>query len=239
MSFNYDTLIDKSLQKWARGIWHADSGYGFDVARGADAWSARDTPGPFPNEPLRLLKPHGSLHWTAIDQDAQTLALHKESYRQSAAKENVIPPTWDKTVLSQWPWKPVWEEASRYLQRVRCLVVVGYSVPPTDLMSQALLQSSIGDTDLRLLVVVNPDADARGRVVDLASAGITGKTRIIELGALRDFAMLLGETADERRRRAAVPRTVRSELRDLEEQIEDLRFNEVAVLEDRVDALED
>jgi hypothetical protein len=201
VSFNYDALIDSSVTRWARGIWSGGGGYGFNVDKGAGTWTAPSTPGPFPKEYLRLLKPHGSLHWSNVREGDELLDLRADAYAQRAAKTNVIPPTWDKTVLSKWPWKPVWEEASRYLQRVRCLVVIGYSVPPTDLMSQALIKSSLSDADLRLLVVVNPDADARGRVIDLARAAIKPKTRVIELGALHDFALLLDETPEERRRR--------------------------------------
>jgi hypothetical protein len=239
VSFNYDTLIDHSLTRWARGIWDARCGYGFDVEKGAAAWTAPSTPGPFPQEYLRLLKPHGSLHWTNVNEETETLDLRADAYAQKAARSNVIPPTWDKTVLGRWPWKPVWEESSRYLQRVRCLIVVGYSVPPTDLMSQALIKSSLSRAELRLLVVVNPDADARGRVIDLARAAIKPKTRVIELGALRDFALLLDETPDERRRRSHRFDPVMGELARLEQRIDDYRSDELWDLDSRVGDLED
>jgi hypothetical protein len=57
-------------------------------------------------------------------------------------------------------------------------------------MSQALIKSSLSGAELRLLVVVNPDREARGRVIDLSRAAIKPKTRIIELSAIRDFALL-------------------------------------------------
>lgn len=238
ISFNYDTLIDDSLRRWARGIWVADEGYGFKVRNGQDAWSASPTPGPFPQEPLRLLKPHGSLHWGGVDAEAEDLDLHSNPYGQRAARSNVIPPTWDKTILGTWPWKPVWEDSSRYLQQVRCLIVIGYSVPATDLMSQALIKSSLSGADLRLLVVVNPDPAARGRVIDLSRAAIKPKTRIIELGALRDFALLLEETPEERQKRAGIPRAVRLELAKLMSELEDLRQGELWDLETRLEDLE-
>lgn len=235
VSFNYDTLIDSSLTRWARGIWDASCGYGFTVGQGAPAWTAPTTPGPFTQNYVRLLKPHGSLHWHNVKEDDKTLDLRSEAYAQQAAKTNVIPPTWDKSILGTWPWKPVWEEASRYLQKVRCLIVIGYSVPATDLMSQALIKSSLSDAELRLLVVVNPDPHARGRVIDLARTAIRPKTRVIELGALRDFALLLDETPDERRRRAAI----RDEIAELEQRLEDIQQSELWDLESRVDDLED
>ncbi len=194
ISFNYDTLIDDACRRNSDGIWAADCGYGFDIGVGTDDWSAKTRPGPFPEEYLRLLKPHGSLHWTRVNEDKRTLALRGNPYALSPATKNIIPPTWDKTVLGQWPWKPVWRECSRYLQYARCLIVIGYSVPVTDLMTQALIKSSLGHANLRLLVVVNPDAAARRRVVNLATAGIKPKTRVLEMGALEDFGRLLEET---------------------------------------------
>jgi hypothetical protein len=238
VSFNYDALIDDSLRRWARGIWDAARGYGFDVGKGGESWSSERTPGPFPREYLRLLKPHGSLHWYNVKPDDAKLDLRAEAYVQRAARSNVIPPTWDKTILGTWPWKPVWEEASRYLQQVRCLIVIGYSVPPTDLMSQALMKSSLSSADLRLLVVVNPDAGARARVIDLARAAIKPKTRVLELGALQDFALLLDETSAERRRRTAQLIPLRREIRRLNRRIDDLRDDELGDLDSRVEDLE-
>jgi hypothetical protein len=238
VSFNYDTLIDRALTKWARGIWDASCGYGFDITEGAPAWTAPSTPGPFPREYLRLLKPHGSLHWSNVDTDNETLQLRESAYGQRSVKTNVIPPTWDKAILGQWPWKPIWQESSRYLQRVRCLIVIGYSVPPTDLMSQALIKSSLSSAELRLLVVVNPDPEARGRVIDLARAAIKPRTRVIELGALHDFALLLDETPEEKRRRAERLHAVRREIASLRRRIDDFRDDELWDLESRIEDLE-
>lgn len=239
ISFNYDTLIDSALCGWSKGVWLAKRGYGIRVVRNAEEWSAPPTPGPVARESLKLLKPHGSLHWTNLDRQNNCLDLSLHPYGQRPAKENVIPPTWDKSILSTWPWKPIWKAASRHLQEARCLVTIGYSVPPTDLMTQALIKSSLGNTDLRLLVVVNPDPIARQRVIDLARAGIKAKTRVIELGTLMDFALLLDETPAERRRRTTVPRGVRNALKKVRSEIEDLRNDEIADFEDRLSDLED
>ncbi len=213
-------------------------GYNFEVGKGSDRWSAKSRPGPFPKEHLRLLKPHGSLHWANLDRTAERLDLHPNPYRQRAAKTNLIPPTWDKSVLGQWPWKPVWEESSRLLQRVRCLIVVGYSVPATDLMSQALVKSSLSTTELRLLVVVNPDPAARGRVVNLAQGAIRPRTRIVELEALQDFGLLLEETPDERRKRTATMMSIRKRFAGLEDRIDQLDEVDPLDIESRLEALE-
>jgi hypothetical protein len=257
INFNYDVLMDEALSRLGAGRWKADCGYGLKLVDGVDAWSAASTPGAFPRKKfLRLLKPHGSLHWAGIDRDRQRLRLEADAYAQRPAKGNIIPPTWDKQILGEWPWKPIWRQAGLMLQQTRCLIVVGYSVPQTDLMSQALIRSSLseGMGNLRLVVVANPDADARARVIDLARAAITPSTRILELDTLRDFVGLLDETPQERREREQTPRRIRvlsrrvkeikdslepHDLEDLEFRLDELEEHDMGAIESRLDALEE
>jgi hypothetical protein len=249
ISFNYDTLIDESVRRWSSGIWKAQCGYGFRASLGADEWSAEPTPGRFPDRNyLRLLKPHGSLHWSEVDSRARSMRFAADPYGATVAAGNIIPPTWDKTILGEWPWKPVWEEASRALQRTRCLIVIGYSVPLTDLTSQALIRSSLSGGELRLIVVANPDAEARSRVIDLARGAITSQTRILELNTLGDFAGLLDLTPDEVRESSATSRRLSlferrirrldRQVGDLDDRTEDLQWHDLADLDSRLGQLE-
>ncbi len=239
ISFNYDTLIDVSVSRFCAGIWKADKGYGFRIRDGIDEWTAaKPGPGPFPKRNyLRLLKPHGSLHWQDIDSSQCRLRLSDSAYYGVPANANIIPPTWDKTILGVWPWREIWRQASRTLQRTRCLVVIGYSVPQTDLSSQALIRSSLSGGDLRLLVVANPDGEARSRVIDLARGAIRPHTRIFEVGSLNEFAGLLDETTPERvarertiREIATLRRRLTSRVNELDSRLDDL--------EDRAEALD-
>ncbi len=240
ISFNYDTLIDDALRRNSDGIWSAQCGYGFDIAQGADEWSARTRPGPFPSEYLCLLKPHGSLHWTKIKEEQCELTLRKNPYTQSPAHSNIIPPTWDKTVLGRWPWKPVWEACSHFLEDVRCLIVVGYSVPATDLMTQALIKSSLSRATLRLLVIVNPDEEARRRVANLARPAIGSKTRIIEMGTLQEFGQTFDETSEQRRRRGAETAGLRRAILALSAKLSEVEDNlDVWEVEEHDDRLAD
>lgn len=249
ISFNYDALIDESVRRWSAGIWRANRGYGFRPSDGIHMWSAPATPGPFPRKQyLRVLKPHGSLHWAAVNGSAKTLRLASRPYAQDLALGNIIPPTWDKSILGEWPWKPVWEEASRVLQRTRCLIVIGYSVPQTDLTSQALIRSSLSGGALRLLVVANPDAEARARVIDLARGAITAQTRVLELHGLKDFADLLDLTPQEARERDALSQRVRAlqervrlvntEIDDLDSRTSELQWYDLDSIESRLGTLE-
>ncbi|HWC47409.1 MAG TPA: SIR2 family protein [Solirubrobacterales bacterium] len=242
ISFNYDVLIDEALTRLAAGIWKADPGYGVSIADGSSGWSAQRKPGAFPRkEYLRLLKPHGSLNWQLEQNGDPSLRLTDDPYGAVAAKGNIIPPTWDKAILQEWPWKPIWKAASQMLQRTRCLIVVGYSVPQTDLMSQALIRSSLIGGNLRLIVVANPDPRARSRVIDLARGGITSNTRILEFDGLSDFAQLLDEPPREKQKRQATRRQLRAignRLADIEETIDDLELYDLEEIETRISEIE-
>src|SRR5690349_12705121 len=98
--------------------------------------------------------------------------------RSDLPAETSFPPLGISKYSTSGPGKPIWKEASLMLQRTRCLIVIGYSVPQTDLTSQALIRSSLSSGDLRLLVVANPDPVARRRVIDLAKGAITLNTRV-------------------------------------------------------------
>jgi hypothetical protein len=240
INFNYDVLMDEALTRLAAGIWKADPGYGIRVAEGVEKWSAPRSPGAFPRkEFLRLLKLHGSLNWHLIDPSEKRLRLEEDAYGQRPARGNIIPPTWDKTILTQWPWMTIWKEASQMLQRTRCLIVIGYSVPQTDLTSQALIRSSLSTGDLRLLIVANPDPLARTKVIDLAKGAITSNTRILELSRLSDFAQLLDETPEERRDRRRTPLQLTSLRRRVTGMEDELSRHDPEDLEDRIDELED
>lgn len=242
VSFNYDVLMDEALTRLGKGIWKADPGYGISIQQGAEQWSAPPKPGAFPRkEFLRLLKPHGSLNWSLVDAATKRLRLSEDAYAERIAKGNIIPPTWDKAILREWPWKPIWKEASQMLQRTRCLIVIGYSVPQTDLTSQALIRSSLSSGSLRLVVVANPDSYARSRVIDLAKGAITSKTRILELDRLSDFARLLDEPPEEHRERQATRRQLRAltrRVRAMERPLEELDWHDLDDLEGRIEDLE-
>ncbi|HEY6731827.1 MAG TPA: hypothetical protein VI039_12490 [Solirubrobacterales bacterium] len=243
ISFNYDVLIDEALRRLSEGIWKASPGYGISISRGAATWSAPRKRGAFPSKNyLRLLKPHGSLNWSLEDRTNRRLRLEADPYSTPAASDNIIPPTWDKAILQEWPWKPIWKEASQMLQRTRCLIVIGYSVPQTDLTSQALIRSSLINKKLRLLIVANPDPAARTRVIDLARGGIGASTRILELDSLGDFAQLLDETPDEKRARQATTRqlqALRMRVFDLEEVADDLGMYDLDEIESQADSIDE
>jgi len=191
LSFNYDCLIDEALAAEVPKRWRASKGYGFEIAEGTERWET--TPGrgaPYKN-PIRLLKPHGSLNWIISGEPAVHLS---EPYGRGSAN-SIVPPTWDKSDVAEWPWNEVWREARRVLAQARQLVVIGYSVPVTDQLSQALLRADVSKLDG--LVVVNPDPGARDRVLNLFSSALSTQSMIVELSEFRELARYLPPAQSE------------------------------------------
>src|ERR671922_195496 len=163
--------------------------YGFAAALGAQYWG-----GPVRRRirsPIQLLKPHGSLNWRVSSKGGvTTLALRADPYVGSAA-ERIIPPIAGKSIAAE-PFATVWAAARDALARCRALVVVGYSAPDVDALSQALIRLHLATEvprRLSALVVANPNQDVRNRWRSLCATAIRpARTRIFEYRTLDELA---------------------------------------------------
>jgi len=187
ISFNYDCIIDAALRDAARIRWDpGKEGYGFKVKAGAEQWRGRRGKG-HPSRSVTLLKPHGSLNWT-VKSNGVTLAA--KPYQNVSAEGRIVPPTWFKR-LEEHPYASVWKRARLEVRRCKALLVIGYSVPVTDLFSRALFKAEAGSKlkreKLEVLALANPDRAARERFVDLVSGAIEPSTRILEFDGFREL----------------------------------------------------
>ena len=117
-----------------------------------------------------------------------------EPAKNESLEGSVIPPTWFKDLTTP-PFDSIWRRARIAVRSARIIVVVGYSVPPTDLFSRSLFKveagSKLREEKLDLLVVVNPNREARRGFVELVRGGLEPRTRILELPRLKDLDDLL------------------------------------------------
>jgi hypothetical protein len=200
ISFNYDCLIDGALARHGGRSWNALTGYGLDVTGNADAWnSVVSGPGRRTVNTIKLLKLHGSLNWDRSNQHPATpptIKLRIDPYSNTNRhRSEIVPPVWDKTIGGDDVFKALWKEARRVLPTGPILVVVGYSVPPTDLLSQALIRVAASDRaanqKLSHLIIVNPDAQSRARFIELVRSGLSRETVIVELKSFSELKELL------------------------------------------------
>ena len=180
ISYNYDMLFDNALgSKLKDGTYRINFDWIFD-----GTWS-RSSGSPSITE---LLKLHGSLNWLRCANCGSSLlynfkALPRLVYeklglapssgdfvcpkcQRKMLKSAIIPPLLTKP-LDDIEFKYVWDLASRRLTTADKIVVIGYSLPPTDYYSEMLLRKSISSrmqTELQL-DVVNPNPEVVERLV--------------------------------------------------------------------------
>jgi hypothetical protein len=219
ISFNYDTLVDRALKDVGGNRWVPSLGYGFTTASVSESWIQVPYKGPAVGNPIYLLKPHGSLNWK-IDATRREVALIDE-YSDDTI-DSIVPPSWDKSDVTNWPWSDVWRTSRTVLGRARLLIVVGYSVPVTDQLSQALLRADL--TKIKALIVVNPDEVARRRIIELISSAFEANPVVVEMTSLEELASYLPASPHE-----AVARDHEAELTSVTKRLSQV-LNRVATM---------
>lgn len=192
ISFNYDCLMDAALRRRSGKSWNAKEGYGVPISSGAEAWHDHSGRGRIAASSIKLLKVHGSLNWKR--DGATDLALREDPYEGGTRSKNeIVPPVWNKRVSIDAVLSQIWKTARDSLRTGPVLVVVGYSVPETDLLSQVLLRVATSERGKNLthLVSVNPDPDARRKMRSVLQKALTEKTTLIEVRDWSQFVKLL------------------------------------------------
>jgi len=202
ITFNYDTLFEDAVTRlgvpWTYGFpFRATSGFFKDVhfeQDDGDDWGRSDDRNAIP-----ILKLHGSVNWSVENVDGphkQLKIFHSYGMLRDKIKEpRIIPPTWSKGVDDQLSLP--WETAVNRLKTATRVVVIGFSMPETDLHFRYLLAAGLQQNAwLRTIVFVNPDAagvEARARAVLRGSYIDQGLIRFVPLSSDRFAAALLGQ----------------------------------------------
>lgn len=192
ISFNYDCVIDGALRNDAKERWDpGKEGYGVPGAAGAPDWRRHGTKKKRSvSGTVRLLKMHGSLNWRIGKNEIRLV----EPSLVESAEDAIIPPTWFKD-LTKFPYAAIWKAARKELRSSRIVVVIGYSVPDTDLFARSLLKVEVSSRtkreNLDLVVLVNPDENARKRFLGLIEDALQPSTRILMYDDFRTLDQLL------------------------------------------------
>ncbi|HLQ16018.1 MAG TPA: hypothetical protein VK256_09220 [Candidatus Eisenbacteria bacterium] len=173
-SFNYDTIVERSMLNL-----DAPGTDGDIVGAMLNQIPRRAVQlqfGQSPTRTFRLLKLHGSVDWfwNPDDRSGDSLcrvtpdATEHDLRAALAGKVSfIVPPLATKAPFySLGVVRQLWEEAAHAVSVARRIVVIGYSVPLTDLATTAMLSDLMSpDT---AWVIVNPDGSAvRERLMKL------------------------------------------------------------------------
>jgi len=177
LTFNYDLALDYALA--CQGL---PVDYGLEEK-------------PKKSYGIPLLKLHGSLNWVLDENEEPRVGKVKQRklapgsssshtsvrpirddfadyqgfrYNPSLHLPMIVPPTWNKSHNESFI-RQVWARAATELQGAKRIVVIGYSLPETDLFFKYLFAlGTISDTRrIHEFTVINPGGDVEARFFDL------------------------------------------------------------------------
>ncbi|MFL5963253.1 MAG: hypothetical protein ACJ757_10225 [Gaiellaceae bacterium] len=181
-----DCVIDTELARYGRRSFDPlAGGYGIPVAlQGATTWRPA-VAGNIPDgKSVQLLKLHGSLNWRSAK---RPLHLRREIYKSLPAGV-IAPPMTNKPVTDE-PFVSIWKEARRAAERVRRLVVIGYSLPQADGLVRTLFSTDLG-RNLEEIHLAEPNDEVVQKLVTFFG-GFAPKARVFTNSGLRQFALAL------------------------------------------------
>ncbi len=194
ISFNYDCVLDDSLHAKGNFKWNSHYGYGFNLGPGGkrflghEHWQPQQ-PSP-KEETAKLYKLHGSLHFLISGTDEQPrIRLKQRPYTKQAGggvRFSIIPPEWHKQ-FDKGAFATLWSKASMAINEARHIVLIGYSLPATDLHSTALFRTSVKKGALESLIVVNPDRETRWRIRSVLQRGLSPHTKVLSFDYFPEF----------------------------------------------------
>lgn len=157
ITFNYDLILERSLEN------------------GACSYNYCLHPDEFPIESIqkKILKLHGSSNWLFCSQCSKITILNQKAlgnlYSQKCNSCGLgvvpllIPPTWNKRFDSVFI-ENVWHFAFEELRQANRIIIIGYSLPPTDIYFRDFLTLCLKDSDpLKRIVVIDPNKSIKER----------------------------------------------------------------------------
>lgn len=196
ITFNYDCVIDDSLRRMGSGKWNPHHGYGFKLGHrgkkldGDQHWSPTDAPLVGKDETIKVHKVHGSLHFHVREKGQVKLKQRPYGNPRAGSGEmnfTIIPPESSKT-YDDGVFGDIMRGAHHSLRASNRVVIIGYSLPPSDQHAEALFRFGIKRGALDSLVIVNPDKTARRRIRTAAQGGLKSTTRVLSFDYLEEFA---------------------------------------------------
>jgi len=136
ITFNYDTLLEDGFHSLK-----VPFSYGFDSENAKLSSSAKAS---FDETAIKVLKLHGSVNWQcqpSLDLMVQRSLGDYEEVRKERVSPELVPPTWQK-VFGGALWD-VWTQAINSLHTATRIIVIGFSIPPTDTHFRFLISAGL------------------------------------------------------------------------------------------------
>lgn len=146
ITFNYDTVLEDALHDLRIPVTYGSS-LGTPLAKIKSALGS-----------VPVFKLHGSVNWARTSDEGGPIKIFSD-YAALAKEEfipDLVPPTWKKIFENEI--EDVWDEAISKLNTATRIIVIGFSLPPTDMHFKYLLAAGLHkNISLRNVLFVNPD----------------------------------------------------------------------------------
>jgi hypothetical protein len=152
ISFNYDLVVEDALTALCVPFSYGFRPKTYSLHATAKRLALRHS------AVVSLLKLHGSTNWAYPGKRLGKLTVYGsyKDVREEKLVPHLVPPTWRKTF--DGAFSHVWEEALRKISSATRLVIIGFSMPPTDLHFKYLVAAGL-QQNLSLREVVFVDAN--------------------------------------------------------------------------------
>lgn len=176
VTFNYDLMIEEALRN--ADIWNPVDGYGIKTSGKTKGWAKgwlNHKKGREKRSAIKLLKLHGSLNWQSkpwgIRLQPRPYLVSTRDGKTRFEKISILAPGWKKPIDKN-PYRKFWRAARLQLEKCKTLIVLGYSLPETDLLAQSLLAEvarmrAKRKEYLKQLHLADPDKSVKERFVKL------------------------------------------------------------------------
>jgi hypothetical protein len=156
ITFNYDTLVEDSLHnlgtQFSYGFFNDPKNPVVDFDESARCVSNQ-------SQAVDVLKLHGSVNWGIGDSATRNLRVFGTfaDLVRSGNKPILVPPTWRKGWGRGHPVTTVWDAAVRALASATRVIILGYSIPQTDMHFRYLLAAGLQtNISLQKVLYINP-----------------------------------------------------------------------------------
>jgi len=198
-TFNYDTVIEESFPN--AKLWAPRGGYGIQATGVTHEWSSnwyedRRLDGD-EEASIEVLKLHGSINWNL--NKATNVVIKQRPYFVRAqrgkpvfGKAAILPPGWHKRVDKN-PYNKIWRLARLRLEKCKTLVIVGYSLPDTDLIARALflevarLRRARGNL-LKELHVADVSEAVKKKIIEIFVPALGSEGTVFQYSSADDLA---------------------------------------------------
>lgn len=187
ITFNYDLLLDKALAEASLAIDYAAHPMHIASGKLIEVDPVFKSKKHKPENAVCYLKLHGSANWAICAKCASfhilpphteellqipnVDAMHKDSHIKNvltmkcpkchslrALYPLIVPPTWNKFQYQQLIGG-VWEKALEEIREAHRIIVIGYSLPPTDTFFRYLLTLGCCTPFEPEIIIINPDEE--------------------------------------------------------------------------------